>query len=159
VRGGDAVDPVHDVERVDEPGDPDGHGHRQAGPHRRDDQRGDRGAPGPLQHQAAAGGQRAHVVGEAEQAEKGDRDHERATRPAAGQPHSHHQPQRDGDAAAPRGGHVVGGARAGNVDRGEAAQQRDRDRLGHDNDGTTAHHGAGDVVASHEQDSNREYCI
>jgi hypothetical protein len=112
VRPGNAVHAVHEVERVDESGDPHGREDGQPGPHgwrQREpayQRGGDDGAAGPLECQPPADRQPAQVLSQPDQAECGHCDRERRRGRPADEHRGHQQSGGDRRSATPgcRGG-------------------------------------------------------
>ena len=154
VRAGDAVHPVHEVERVDEPGDPYRRGHGQQDAryrrvHRQHEQPRNDGTSRRLERQTARSRQPAQVIDEAEHAEETDRGRERGSCPAAGHGHGRQQPHGDREAAAPRRRDAVRRTPGGGVDGVQAPKQRDRYWFRRDDDRAAAGHRVESTVGCH----------
>ena len=125
---GNAVDAVHEIERVHEPGDPHGaeHGQQNEHVHRSrpaaDEHDGDHEAAEQLHDQPPADRQPVQVLGEPEQAEGGHREREHHRDRAPDQPGRDEQPGDDRDPAAAGGRDRVRRPVTGNVDNGRPAQ-------------------------------------
>jgi hypothetical protein len=126
MRCGDTVHAVHEVECVDDPGDPDGAGgseNRKSGRRRlyqADEQAGRHDAGGALKRDPLANRQPVQIFGQPDRGENDHRDTERRRGRTVQQERGHGQPGGDRGAAAARCGHGVRRPQAGNVDRRRA---------------------------------------